>query len=273
MKTLSFRFDIDTHKCIRSGVPRLLQLGQKYQVCFSFFLNMGRSISLIESIKELCKKTPGGERYDMMSAQSKLGIKDYLEAAVLNPPLSCYKKQIKAIYDSGSELGIHGSKNHALWHKHAGSWSEEKTDAEISWAIEKIKKVLPDYQLKGFASPGWVSPDGLEKVLEKYGFSYCADYRCQNKKDVIKMGNCLPYIGVNMLGEPGGVAFFENCRVKGMDKNEIVAYVMEAVALNENTVIYDHPYYAGMKEIDCIGEIIEKAEERNVKIVTLESLL
>ena len=55
-----FRFDIDTHKCIRDGVPNLLELFDKYNVPFGFFLNTGKSISLKESIKSMASNNKEG---------------------------------------------------------------------------------------------------------------------------------------------------------------------------------------------------------------------
>ncbi len=42
-----------------------------------------------------------------------------------------------------------------------------------------------------------------------------SDYTCLNEPDVKKAGD-LFCIGVNLLGEPGKVAFFENCRVRDL---------------------------------------------------------
>ncbi len=272
MHKLAFRFDIDTHKCIRDGVQNLVQLAEKEQVRFSFYLNLGRAVSFKESLREFFLPVDTMEDIQMLSARQKLGFKDYCIAAVINPRLTFYKKQILMLYNSNNELGIHGGKNHALWHKYAADWEEEKLESEIIWAINKIRKMIPDYELKGFASPGWTSPSKLEGILIKYGFSYCADYHCLGERNVIRGGK-LPYVGVNLLGEPGGVAFFENCRVKGMNTNQIVDVVLESIDKNEHTVIYDHPYYAGIQEIGCLSEIIEKAKKRDdVEIVSLEKL-
>lgn len=145
MKKLVFRFDIDTHKCIRDGVPNLLDIADYYNVCFTFFLNMGRAISLSDSIGGLFSKKEnlGDEVYSgqiqMMSALKKLGVKDYLEAAVLNPNLYHYKRQVSRLLESNCEVGIHGGRNHAIWHKHANEWDLEKLNAEIEWVFAKIR--------------------------------------------------------------------------------------------------------------------------------------
>jgi len=83
----------------------------------------------------------------------------------------------------------------------------------------------------------------------------------------------LPYIGVNLSGEPSGIAFFENCRVKGMDTSGITNLIAENFKKCEISVLYDHPYYAGIKELDLIREIIHFAKEEGIKIVRLDELL
>lgn len=274
MKKLVFRFDIDTHKCIRDGVPNLLALAKEFQSGFSFFLNPGKAVSITESLKETIFRTKRDKQAECMSAMQKLGLADYAAAAVINPRLTKYKSIIRNLHDSCSELGIHGGRNHALWHKHAGEWEEPRVRNEISWALKKMRDVIPEYQPKGFASPGWTSPVQLEKVLADFGFLYCADFRCGGGQNVLRKGKRLPYIGVNLLGEPQGVAFFESCRVKGCQEQDILDMVLRSIDRNEVTVIYDHPYYAGIKELACIRKIMEQVKERkDAEIVTLEKLL
>lgn len=277
MKKLVFRFDIDTHKCIRDGVPRLLDIAEQYHIGFTFFLNVGRAISLRDSIGSLMegKRAVVSEQIQMMSALEKLGGIDYVQAALFNPQLICYTKQVGRLLKSDCEVGIHGGKNHALWHKYAADWGIDKLEYEIKWALMKLKKqggmnFLP----KGFASPGWTSPPALEEVLSKCGFKYCADYKCKNEERVIKKGKFLNYVGVNLLGEPGGVAFFENCRVKGYSTDRILEMVFEYINQHDITVVYDHPYYAGIRETECIRQIIESVQKmEGIEICTLEELV
>lgn len=55
-KRFVFRFDIDTHKCIRDGVPNLLAIFKEYNVPCTFFLNTGKSVSFWDSLGYLLKK-------------------------------------------------------------------------------------------------------------------------------------------------------------------------------------------------------------------------
>jgi len=52
MKTVSFRFDIDTLTCIKSGVPKLIEISKKHNIEFTFFINFGKSTNRIEVLRK-----------------------------------------------------------------------------------------------------------------------------------------------------------------------------------------------------------------------------
>lgn len=275
---LVFRFDIDTHKCIRDGVPNLLDVSQEMNVPFTFFLNLGKSISVKESLSDkfhLVNKKTQSEKIEMMSARQKLGNRDYIFAASINPNILKYKSQIQSLCRSQCEVGIHGGKNHALWNKHARTWNREKTTKEIEWALLRIREIVPDYRPIGFASPGWSEPTDLLTILKESGFCYSADFRAKGQHECFLVDNngIIPKIGVNLLGEPGGVAFFEYCRVKKWTNRQIIDFVISEIERNETCVLYDHPYYAGVKEIELIKCIINSAKGKKIDIVKLEDLI
>lgn len=271
MHKLVFRFDIDTHKCIRDGVPNLVRIAKDNNVTFTFFLNLGKAVSLGESIKNiLCSEHSEAE---MMTAREKLGIADYLYAALINPALYHYKKQIICLLKSNCEVGIHGGRNHALWGSYADKWDTTKVINEIDWAITKFRKIDSSYQPQGFASPEWNTPINVEEILKKKNFKYYADKRCDKEMEVIDKAGLIPRVGVNLLGEPGGVAFFENCRVRGMSTSGIISTVLRYAREYPYTVLYDHPYYAGVKELSTIKDIIVQAKSENIEIVTLSDII
>ena len=41
-KKVAFRFDVDTLKCIKYGVPKLVNISEKNNVSFTFFMNFGK---------------------------------------------------------------------------------------------------------------------------------------------------------------------------------------------------------------------------------------
>ena len=68
MKTVTFRFDVDTLTCIKSGIPKLINISNKHNVEFTFFMNFGKSIDRKEVVKRKNKSTPGR---NCVSAQAK----------------------------------------------------------------------------------------------------------------------------------------------------------------------------------------------------------
>lgn len=152
------------------------------------------------------------------------------------------------------------------------TWRKEQIEEEISWALKRITSIVPDYKIRGFASPEWKAPQGLLEILKGKGFQYSADLRCY-KRDPIDMTNIMPIIGVNLLGEPGGVAYFENARVKGLGEVEIIKDVIDSFTRLDTVILYDHPYYAGLCELPTIRKIIRQAKQEKIEICRLEDLL
>ena len=54
-KKVAFRFDVDTLKCIKYGVPKLVNISEKNNVSFTFFMNFGKSIDRKEAFKNKSK--------------------------------------------------------------------------------------------------------------------------------------------------------------------------------------------------------------------------
>ena len=95
MAEIAFRFDIDSHKCIRDGVPILLDISKKYGIPFTFFVNAGRAISVSDTLRTAFSNHDIQEdSIKMLSAREKLGTLDYLYAAAINPPMTKYNGSV-----------------------------------------------------------------------------------------------------------------------------------------------------------------------------------
>lgn len=275
MTTLSFRFDIDTHLCIKKGVPQLLDLSEKEDVPFTFFLNTGRAVDFTGSLKKIVGRYGGGGSSvndtvssiaPHLSAFQKLGFFEYIYAAIINPVNIKYKNQIIRIYNSKCELGIHGGKNHSKWMDEAAGWGYEDFLFEIGYALENIRGILPDYKQCGFISPGFVNNENLFHVLKVLNFKYCSD----NHGDKIHENSFnFPNLLTNISGEPGGIAYFEYCRAKKMSDDEIVCDFFSRLKENCHNIVYDHPYFVGLQELSLLQKIIRGVKEQNIKIIAM----
>lgn len=273
MSYVVFRFDIDSHVCLKQGVPILLDVSKKYDVLFTFFLNAGRAVSIWDTLSDILIKGKGKDSYDMLSAYQKLGGKQYLYAAIRNPRMIKYRKQIQDLLASGNEVGLHGGMNHAVWYSHAQQWNEQKTEQEIKEAIKAVRKICPAFTPKGFASPGFVTPKGLEEILEKLNFTYLSDTHALGEQEVIKKKQGIVSATVNLCGEPGGIAFWENNVALGFTDENILRKFMSFVDTHKKVVVFDHPYVVALKKRESLESIIIRLKECGHYIVPLYRLV
>ena len=201
MKVFALRFDIDTPKCLAEGVPPLIDLAEAHGVRFSFYLTVGRSVSIPNFLAARFSGKAGEPSAAALSARQKLGWRDYLYTALVNPKIGPTFRNIVHRLAASQELGLHGGRNHELWHHQSPTWSHEKTKDEVQWAVDWLRK--EGFPVKGFSSPGWTSPPDLAQVLAEAGFKYRADRHGEGAVGCVQEGPLLN-VGTNFTGEPGG---------------------------------------------------------------------
>ena len=276
MKCFCFRFDVDTPKCIQIGVPNLIKLSKELDVPFTFFVNMGRGTSRRSFIKKnlFIKKNNAGDSTQKLSNLSKLGLWHYLFMAITNPQVgNSHPKIIQDLEMSGHEVGLHGGSNHGEWQNESHSWSKQKFLDEVAPALQSLTKYLGK-KPTGFSSPGWKGSIHLHGILESLGFAYVADAHGGDLKNITCAQNAstLWQVPTNIIGEPGGVAYLENLRALGMDDKGILKDFTSRLNGEPFSVIYDHPCYAGIKELPMLKEMIALVRSKGFKIVTLNTL-
>jgi len=276
MKYFCFRFDVDTPKCIKQGVPNLIRLSKKLDVPFTFFINMGRGTSRWSFIK---KRLPFGnksitQKTKKLSDLKKLGLWDYSLMALINPQVgNSHPEIIKSLKKAGHEVGLHGGSNHGEWQNESHKWEKQKFFKEINPALDSLAKFLGEKPL-GFSSPGWCGSNNLNTILESLGFYYVADAYGENLKKIVSVRNesKLLQVPTNILGD-GGVAYIENLRAKNMNDNAILEDFSSKLDKQFFAVLYDHPYYAGIQELSMLEMMIELVRSKGFQIVTLKTLV
>lgn len=277
-KSLCFRFDVDTHVCLSKGMPKLLSLAEEEGVVFTFFVNMGKGFDRVNSIKNilgrLLKRDSGSEQSsESLSMFSKLGRKESLIATFLNPFVGAkYTDVLRQAVAAGHELGLHGGKNHSHWEKQALLWGYEKLSAEIDFGLSHFERAsLP--RPVSFASPAWQSPHKLQKVLKDRGFTICADLR-DAKADSVEAVNELLQVPTNILSDSGDVGFIENYRAIGLDYAEILSAFTEQLKSKQSlAMVYEHPFYAGVHEIELLRAMIKSAKKEKFTLATVNNII
>lgn len=272
-KRVSIRFDVDTHKCLSTGVPLLLKVAKEKDVKFTFFINVGRSISVWHSLLNLLRNETRAESAAHLSALNKLGGRHFIMTLIFNPRVTFRNEDIiRSIVDEGHEIGLHGGTNHSVWQHKAMDWSKCKLEKEIGWGLNILNQFTDS--VFGFSSPCWISPKILNSVLNESGFKYSADLHGDPSMKVNKTTNGLYEIPTQITAEPGGVAFFENIEALSLDKSDSRAYIRDKIrAAEDRFVVYDHPYFFNEHRIDYLNYFIESATKNGFTIVPMRELI
>ncbi len=276
MKYICFRFDVDTPRCIKKGVPNLIRLSKNLDVPFTFFINMGRGTSRWSFIKKMLpfRSKSISQTAKKLSNFKKLGLWDYFLMALINPQVgNSHPDIIKSLKKAGHEVGLHGGSNHGEWQNESQSWGGEKFYKEITPALNSLTKFLGEKPL-GFSSPGWCGSNDLNIILESLDFHYVADTYGENLKKITstQKESKLLQVPTNILGDCG-VAYLENLRARNMNDNAILKDFSSKLDERLFAVLYDHPYYAGIKELSMMERMVDLARSKGFQIVTLKTLV
>lgn len=276
MKYFCFRFDIDSQKCLREGVPNLLALAEEMHVKFTFFVHFGRAVNRLSFIKNKLYGCNQQKRIrtKSLSALTKLGLKDYILTSVANPLIGKNDPHIlKMIIKSGHELGLHGGRNHDDWLREAHRWPVAKIREEVLWGQQLLKTYIPHEAVFGFSSPGWNTSKNIRQTLHELGFSYVADMHSDKPIEKIIIKNRMKCVPTNIVGEPDGVGYIEFCRASHMNDSEVLNDFKKKLMVRKKlATVYDHPYYAGIQELKLVRHMIQIAKDMNYKIATMKEI-
>jgi len=315
-KLFSFRFDVDTHRCVHVGMPALSELGRRLDAPFTFFVNMGRAVSIPTVVRgwgAANRAVANGAKprtAAKLSAREKLGWPGYLKAAVVNPRVGATAIDvIRSAAADGHEIGLHGGTNHQVWQSEAIRWSPERLSEEIDAVLPALSESLGGTPPLGFASPGWSTSDSLPELLAARGFRYLADLhgpeagglrgpeaggldgnrergdgapapgRTVSPGATLSSGAtpspraALTDVRTQLTGEPGGVAYLEHLRAVGLDDEAVLGrFRGDLERAGPHVVAYDHPYFAGIRDLDMVRRLVEAARDEGYRVVPMAEL-
>lgn len=269
-RQICIRFDVDTVRCVRQGMPALLDLAARLGVRFTFFVNMGRSVARGDVLERLVAGSGRPDSAAKLSPLRKLGPAAAAVTALLNPRIGAdHPEVLRRAVEEGHELGLHGGLNHGLWQARAAEWDQGKVREEVESGLALLRSAVGRTPA-GFASPGWVTPDPLPGVIEELGFAYLADEHGTEGVERLAHASGVASVATNFTGEPGGVAYLEHLRARGLGDGAVEADFAERLEGVESlAVVYDHPCHAGVHELPTIARMVEIALDRGFEVATL----
>lgn len=261
-RDLCWRFDIDTEVCLLEGVPALLSIARETGARFTFFVNVGRAfhplVSAVKVLRRLVRRTP---RRGQLSNTTKLGLSGAARAMARNPRLGAIRdaRVLSTLVEEGHDLGLHGGRNHALWETRGARWQPGQVRREVEAGLRSM-------ELRGwprpsaFASPAWITPPGLDTVLQDLGFEILAD-QCDAAAEEITRPHSggMLLVPTNVVGDPAHVGYLENLFARGLGEEEVLGDFERQLQGRTFACCYDHPCYAGRGGSRIVTALIQRA--------------
>lgn len=174
--TIALKIDVDTYVGTRDGVPRLLEIFDRFGIKGTFYFSMGPDNSG-KAIRRIFTRKGFLRKMLRTGAPSVYGLRTMMYGVLLPPPIIAAKvpQVLRDTVARGHEVGIH-CWDHVKWHDLLPWIPRNMIALELGRAFALYEEIL-DKRAKTTAAPGWtVSPDSLE-IQDALYLSYCSDSR------------------------------------------------------------------------------------------------
>lgn len=172
---LALKVDVDTYRGTLEGVPRLVEMLQRFAAKATFLFSLGpdhtgRAIrrALRPGFMAKVSRTSVFEHY---------GIKTLLYGTLLPGPdigRSC-ADLLRATRDAGFETGIH-CWDHVRWQDGVERADAEWTQRQMQLAIDRYREVF-GCEPRTHGAAGWQMNAHAFRLTQRLGFDYCSDTR------------------------------------------------------------------------------------------------
>ncbi|MGA8865212.1 MAG: polysaccharide deacetylase family protein [Gallionella sp.] len=174
-KQLALKIDVDTYRGTREGVPRLVELLQRYNAQATFFFSLGPDHTG-RAIKRVFRPGFIG-KVSRTSVVKHYGIKTLLYGTLLPAPdigKNC-ADIMRMVKVAGFEVGIH-CYDHIRWQDHVASKDAEWTRRELQLAVDRYAEIFGEPP-HAHAAAGWQMNRHALRMMQQLGFQYSSDTR------------------------------------------------------------------------------------------------
>jgi undecaprenyl phosphate-alpha-L-ara4FN deformylase len=263
------KVDVDTHRGLEEGVPRIARLLESESITASFYIAMGPDNSGRAIVRLI--KNPGFARKMMRTrAVTMYGVRTVLSGTLLpSRPIALALPQIlRMLSHAGFEVGVHGY-DHVRWQDDLDGLGEAAIRAELEDAFEAFRAILRE-PAKAFAAPGWRTNATAMRLLDRMGLRYRSDtrgttpYRCVVGAETLatpEIPTTLPTLD-EVINRPG----------LG-DTASLVRFYLDLMrddALNVHTV---HAETEGMGQLEILAALIRALKERGAAFARIAEVV
>jgi peptidoglycan/xylan/chitin deacetylase (PgdA/CDA1 family) len=175
-RRIALKVDCDTFEGTKSGLPKLLQLLDRFQIRASFFFTLGpdrsgRAIVRVFTRKGFLKKMLRSR------ALSLYGPKTALYGTLLPAPYIGNRLAgvIRSVGDAGHEVGVHAW-DHIRWHDRLDRLSESEVARDYGLAHTEFARIF-GRRASSSAAPGWHTTATSLAVQDRYDLLYASNTR------------------------------------------------------------------------------------------------
>jgi peptidoglycan/xylan/chitin deacetylase (PgdA/CDA1 family) len=175
MKKIALKIDVDTYRGTREGVPRLVDVLQRYQAQATFFFSLGPDHTG-RAIKRVFR--PGFlSKVSRTSVVEHYGIKTLLYGTLLPAPDIGKKCAdiMRGVRDAGFEVGIH-CYDHIRWQDHVANKDNQWTQRELQRTVDRYTEIFGDAP-HAHAAAGWQMNRHALRMMQQLGMTYSSDTR------------------------------------------------------------------------------------------------
>ena len=174
-KQLALKIDIDTYRGTREGVPRLVELLQRFNAQATFFFSLGPDHTG-RAIKRVFRPGFIG-KVSRTSVVEHYGIKTLLYGTLLPAPDIGRKCAgiMRMVKVAGFETGIH-CYDHILWQDHVAQKDAAWTRHQLQLAVDRYADIFGEAP-HAHAAAGWQMNRHALRLMQQLGFKYSSDTR------------------------------------------------------------------------------------------------
>ena len=175
MKQLALKIDVDTYRGTREGVPRLVEILQRYNAQATFFFSLGPDHTG-RAIKRVFRPGFLG-KVSRTSVMEHYGIKTLLYGTLLPAPDIGKKCAdiLRMVRAAGFEVGIH-CYDHIRWQDYVANKDAEWTRRELQRAVDRYTEIFGEAP-HAHAAAGWQMNRHALRLMQRFGFKYSSDTR------------------------------------------------------------------------------------------------
>lgn len=178
MDVVGLKIDVDTYEGMKRGVPRLLEILDRWSIRATFFLSVGPDASGL-ALWQLVRNPRFLKKMIRTRAPSLYGWKTACYGVFLPSPMIAlsFPALVKRIQEEGHELQLHAW-DHRRWQDGLARRDEKWIRQWLAKGFEAFRR-LTGFDAKAFGAPAWLVDGRVTAILREYPLDYLSCTRAE----------------------------------------------------------------------------------------------